>query len=321
MFDSPTYESEKNNTQDLFGLKEILSNYLLACKKLHAEPHIVFTGGDPLLHPSFLQFCSLINKENIPFSILGNPYHLTDIIAKRLKKLGLESYQMSIDGLEKTHDYFRKSGSFKKTITKFKLLKDNNIKSVCMFTLSNKNKDDIIPIIEYINNKVDVFDFARLVPIGNGKELKNDLIDPKEYKILLLRILKKYLDIQEVGSTTAYGRKDHLWKLLYKDLGLLDILPGDDLIYDGCHAGITHLTIISDGTVLLCRRLPIILGNARIDDIYKLFINNKQIKKFRNVDKRKKCNHCELLRFCRGCPAIGYALTNDMFAIDPQCWG
>lgn len=33
-----------------------------------------------------------------------------------------------------------------------------------------------------------------------------------------------------------------------------------------------------------------------------------------------KCAKCELLRFCRGCPAVAFGYTHNFYATDPQCW-
>ena len=47
---------------------------------------------------------------------MGNPFHLTDETCRRMKDCGCVKYQLSLDGLEKTHDLFRKPGSFAATI-------------------------------------------------------------------------------------------------------------------------------------------------------------------------------------------------------------
>ena len=49
---------------------------------------------------------------------MGNPFHLNDRVCRKLKALGCEKYQLSLDGLKKTHDWFRKSGSFDETLEK-----------------------------------------------------------------------------------------------------------------------------------------------------------------------------------------------------------
>ena len=42
--------------------------------------------------------------------------------------------------------------------------------------------------------------------------------------------------------------------------------------------------------------------------------------KYRKWNNFEKCSKCELLRFCRGCPAVSYGYTHDMYSADPQCW-
>lgn len=41
---------------------------------------------------------------------------------------------------------------------------------------------------------------------------------------------------------------------------------------------------------------------------------------YRVYEKFEKCAKCELLRFCRGCPAVAAGYHGDMYAPDPQCW-
>ena len=100
------------------------------CKKLNKLPYLYITGGDPILHPNFWDLLEMCKKDNIPFTILGNPFHLTYDNCKRMKELGCDKYQMSIDGLEKTHDWFRKPGSFKTTLEKIDCINKAGIKSV-----------------------------------------------------------------------------------------------------------------------------------------------------------------------------------------------
>ena len=40
----------------------------------------------------------------------------------------------------------------------------------------------------------------------------------------------------------------------------------------------------------------------------------------RDFKKFKKCAKCELFGWCRGCPAVTYGYTGDMYDADPQCW-
>ena len=41
---------------------------------------------------------------------------------------------------------------------------------------------------------------------------------------------------------------------------------------------------------------------------------------YREHERFEKCAKCELLRFCRGCPAVAFGYTHNFYAPDPQCW-
>jgi len=147
------------------------------------------------------------------------------------------------------------------------------------------------------------------------------MLTPQEYRGLLLKVLEEYKCLQENGCRTYFGRKDHLWRLLYQELGLLKPLPKKkETIYNGCGIGSSILTILADGTVYACRRLPVEIGKVPEQSIKEIFINSPEHNKMRQVEKMQKCSNCELMQFCRGCPAVAYATHGDYMASDPQCW-
>jgi len=64
----------------------------------------------------------MINKKGWKIAILGNPFHLTLENCQRMYVCGVRKYQLSLDGLEETHDRIRMKGSYKETISKVKVL-------------------------------------------------------------------------------------------------------------------------------------------------------------------------------------------------------
>ena len=143
--------------------------------------------------------------------------------------------------MEKIHDYLRnKKGALKDAIRALKILNNEGIRTLVMLTISRVNAEDIFDVIELVSQeKVSVFDFARLVPIGKGRELKSQMFTPQEYKNLLLRIFDKYREMEKRKVKTIYGRKDYLWKLLYYELGIMRIFnQADKTIYNGCKTSI-----------------------------------------------------------------------------------
>jgi len=304
--------------------KQVIDDFSNMLSNLGIKGRINFTGGDPLLRKDFFDILKYANskKEISIIGILGNPFHIDAKTAKKLKENGISRYQISIDGLEKTHDYFRKPGSFKASLKAFKILKKTGIKTAAMFTLSKKNADDLLPVIDLVAKEgIDLFAFARMCAVGTGKNLKEETFSPLEYKELLYNVLEKYRQLEERGCKTELRRKDHLFDLLYQDLGLMPPMPKNNkVIYGGCGIGVNILCILADGTVYACRRFPSPVGKVPEQKIWDIFLKSKQLNEYRKYEKINICGKCELMPICRGCRAVAYGLTGDYFAPDPQCW-
>lgn len=323
MSDSSTYLNEIKNELDLNTCFRIIDDFSEAIEQWGVSGRINFTGGDPLLKKEIFDIIAYTRKRNINVGILGNPNHLDFETASKLKELGVFRYQISIDGLEGTHDRLRRrKGAFRDAIRAVRILNEVGIPSVVMFTVSKENADQLIDVIRLVaEENVAIFDFARLTPIGSGKKLENQLMTPMEYRQLLFDVLEEYRRLKEHGYKTLFGRKENLWTLLYYELGLLKPLPNNrDLIYSGCTIGCNILTILSDGTVLACRRLPVPIGKVPNQNLRDIFIGSDELNRMRNIDLMQKCSKCSLKQFCRGCRAIAYAVNGDYLAEDPQCW-
>ncbi|MCR5176156.1 MAG: radical SAM/SPASM domain protein, ACGX system [Anaerovibrio sp.] len=297
----------------------VLENCLDFCDTYGRQPYFYLTGGDPILHPDFWTLLDKFKEKKIPFTIMGNPFHLTEEVCKKLADCGCLRYQMSIDGTEKTHDWFRKPGSFKTTLEKVAIINGAGIRSIIMTTVSDKNIDEIPDIIDaVVAAGANVYAFARYCPTSDDKE---NSISPKRYRKLLEDCDNIYRSYEEEGCETYFNRKDHLWTLFDYEKGRFHI-PADaepEMIYGGCNCGNCHLTILPTGDVYACRRVQnSCVGNVFSDKLSDLWIN--ELEQYRNYDNFKKCSKCKLLAWCRGCPAVACSSGGDFYAEDPQCW-
>lgn len=141
------------------------------CRRMNRLPYFYITGGDPILHSRFWDILALLKERNIPFTILGNPFHLTDDICARLKDYGCDKYQLSIDGMRATHDAIRKPGSFDTTIEKITIIRNAGIRCAVMTTVSGTNIREIPDIIDLVvAHEVDIFAFGRYCPTSFEKK-------------------------------------------------------------------------------------------------------------------------------------------------------
>jgi radical SAM/SPASM domain protein of ACGX system len=289
------------------------------CKVYGRLPYFYLTGGDPILHPDFWKLLELMKEQKIPFTILGNPFHLTDEVCRRLKDCGCQKYQLSIDGLRGTHDWFRKPGSYDITLEKIGCLNRAGIRSVVMTTVSGTNLAEVPGIIDaVVAAGVNVYAFARYCPTSEEKETG---MTPQEYRNLLEVCDKKFKEYEAAGCQTYFSKKDHLWTLYEYETGTFRIPENADpeMIYGGCNCGNCHLTILPTGDVYACRRVQNSkVGNVFQDRLADLWVC--QMEAYRQYDQFKKCGKCELKAWCRGCPAVASGTSGDFYDADPQCW-
>lgn len=300
-------------------IRAALANCFDFCETFNRIPHFYITGGDPILHPDFWKLIETLNAHETGFSILGNPFHIDDKVCKRLKALGCEKYQVSIDGMRETHDFFRKPGSFDAALNAIPIINNAGICSVIMSTVSDSNIDEIPDVIDIaVKCEAEVFSFARYCPTHTGE---SNGITPERYREFLRVCDEKFRYYESQGSKTYFDRKDHLWTLYDYEAGRFKISDDAEkgMIYGGCNCGNAHITILPSGDVYACRRVrDSRVGNVFTDKLTDLWLN--EMESYRDYHKFTKCSKCDLLPYCRGCPAVAKGTYGNFYAEDPQCW-
>lgn len=323
-------KKKKGKLLSFNSCKKIADDFLNLVTRWEAEPRVYLTGGDPLLFPYFFETFEYLRKilgEEAKISILGNPELLDGKILQKIASLNPFFYQLSLDGTEKIHDFIRYRGSFCKTIKAVEMLQSVGIKVAIMCTVSNLNIKELPLVVDLVKEKgVRFFDFARFAPTNNQRLGKNreTLIPPLKYRKILLEVAEKYdLYRKDKDCITSFGKKDPLWALLDLERGQFHRLTDPkykNFIMGGCNIGATAISILEDGTVLGCRRIFKPIGKVPEQKLRDIFIGSETLNEMRNIYMIQKCKECELLMYCRGCRAIPYGYTGNIFAPDPQCW-
>jgi radical SAM protein with 4Fe4S-binding SPASM domain len=322
MYDLHTYRSELQNELSLYQCVQILDDFKKTIREAGIQGHISFCGGDVFLNEStFWTLVEMSKDDRISFSVLGNPDLLTHEKAVRLRDLGIQHYQISIDGLEKSHDSLRRPGSFRKSIWALCLLESLGIRTSVMFTISPANAGDLVSIMRLLGNfGITNFCFDRVVSLGNWLQLGQDTtFTSQQYRNICEIYLKERSTLNHLGISTNYTIKSHLLKLYLYDLGRLGLNATEGQDY-GCPVGRSAIAILADGTVLPCRRLPIVIGKLPQQSLIDVIARSDVLMRFRQQSNYEKCKDCDLFYCCRGCPAVAYSVAGNPFAPDPHCW-
>lgn len=158
------------------------------------------------------------------------------------------------------------------------------------------------------------YSFARYCPTHGDTD---DIFTPQEYRKFLSVIWEVYSHY--VDSKTNFILKDHLWTLFLMEEGLFKPESTDGIIVSGCGLGISHLSVLADGTVFACRRFNSPVGRVPEQSFYEIF-TSKIMNEYREHTRLEKCKNCDLLYYCRGCMAVSYGTTGKWTSPDPQCW-
>ena len=301
--------------------RQVVDSFVRAAATLRAQPTVDLTGGDPLLCEHFWELFAYLREKKIRVSILGNPCMLNASTIERLKAGGLHDYQLSIDGLEKNHDWLRKKGSFAANMAAFQLLKEHQVSSGMMFTLTRRNRNDLLPVMRLaaeLGHRA--FAFDTLSPVGPKDECEKIMLSPLELRDTYKQYLAESQRLGLQGYKTVFTRKNHLYALIMEEKGLLHKVQSDQTtFFMGCPIG-KGLIINSEGSVLPCPRIPIPIGNVPESEILDILLHSELLTKFRDRKNHRVCGTCSLFQYCRGCRASAWGVSGDIFGPDPYCW-
>jgi radical SAM protein with 4Fe4S-binding SPASM domain len=139
---------------------------------------VLITGGEPLLHSRFEEINKILPDFSIRKVLFTNGILLSE---KKLKNLKFNEIQISIDGLEKSHDSLRGLGTFKKAMKAVMLSLDHGFNVSIATMVHPKNINDL-DIMEKLFKKIGIREWQVDIPCITGRltENFNFHINPKE---------------------------------------------------------------------------------------------------------------------------------------------
>lgn len=313
--------TEELSLDEIKALLAELSDMLQAWTNaygLEFSPSLNVTGGEPLLCSDLFEIIGEMVARGFGVYLLTNGTLVDADKASRLAALGVKGVQVSIEGPEDIHDSIRGKGTFAAACGGIAHLVAAGLTVTMNATLSEINAGsfrDMVDLCASLGARR--FGFSRLVPAGIGAGLVHRMIEPQRVRDIY----------EEIFAITAEGVEivtgDPVASQMRANGGAEDC---GDVATGGCAAGISGLTILPDGTVVPCRRLPIPLGNVRTDSLREIWANSEILEQLRDRGRYTgKCGTCRRWAHCRGCRAIAYASSlargeSDLLADDPQCF-
>ncbi len=305
--------SEKNDSEKL-SLKE--AKQLLSELWYNGTTMLNLSGGEPFLRKDIFEILDYTKKfEDIV--ITTNCTLLDEDKCKKLSTYPNVRLSISLDGLEETHDKFRrKKGAFNKVINTLPILEKYNIKYAIKYTLSNETSEDVLDLLRLVAEKgAKEFNIRRVIVAGNAKE--EMLLSNEDYK----KIIKDVIDeCKKLNINFRTG--DPLLIPVFSEIFGIDI-KNDDLskIYAGCQAGDEIIYIDYKGNVGACSYIPKFADNIKEKSLDDILENNKLFIDLRDYKNKLqgKCKKCDYKTICGGCRASAMLIKKSLFEEDPLC--
>lgn len=271
-------------------------DFLQVANQIAAQtnPHkvmIIFTGGEPLLRKDLEHTGKRLHEMGFPWGIVTNGIFLSPQRLKSLLNAGMHSLTISLDGLEKNHNWLRGKDTFRRILPALKMLGQTRelIYDVAS-CVHQKNLSELEHIKEMlINYGIRKWRLFSITPIGRAAEDPVFRLNSDQLKHLMEFITNTR---KEGRINCSYGCEGFL--------GNYEKQVRDEFFF--CKAGINIASVLADGSIGACPNIDrrLIQGNIYKDDFLQIW--NERYQKYRNRKwlKTGQCENCEAFKWCRG---------------------
>jgi heme d1 biosynthesis protein len=117
-------------------------------------PVLILSGGEPLLHPDIFAISQRAKSMGFYVGLSTNGTLIDEALLPRVAAIGYDYVGISLDGLQATHDRFRrKAGAYAASLRAVRLLRDAGIKVGLRFTLTQDNAHDLPALLELLDTE------------------------------------------------------------------------------------------------------------------------------------------------------------------------
>ncbi len=285
--------------------------------KLNTQ-EVCLMGGEPFLRKDWHIIAKQVKDLNMKLLVISNGYNINKDIISKLVELEPYSVSTSLDGATaKTHDYIRGvNGSFDKVMEYISLSKEADLPTTVITTVSKLNLKELPMLRDFLLNKRIAWQIQVATP--EGRFINKYALSKEEYYSVALFIasMKNKYSSKEIPVIGA-----HCFGYHSQHLPWLGLYPG----WNGCQAGISVLSIKSNGNVVGCLSISnaYIEGNIRKRSIIDIWNDPNAFaynRKFKVEYLGDNCIGCKYGETCKGgCMGMSIGFTDKPYN-HPYCF-
>jgi Fe-coproporphyrin III synthase len=199
------------NTDEVLSVMQDLKNF--------GVPVLILSGGEPLLRPDIFEISRAAKAQGFYVGLSTNGTLINKENIADINAIGYDYVGISLDGIEDTHDRFRrKTGAFAASLNAVRLCRDHGIKIGIRFTLTQDNQNDFPLLLDLIEcERIDKFYLSHLNYAGRGnKNRRTDVhhnMTRQAMDLLLDTALHLHLDGKKHEFVTGNNDADGVFML------------------------------------------------------------------------------------------------------------
>lgn len=258
------------------------------------NPHEVFviiTGGEPLVRDDLEEVCAEIYRRGFPWGLVTNGLALTAERFESLRRAGMHTVALSLDGLEENHNWLRgHMKSFQHTSEAIDILVSSGIVFDCVTCVNRRNYSELPAIRDFLIEKgVHDWRIYTIFPVGRAKDDPDMRLSAEEFRGVFEFIKQTR---REGRIHASYGCEGYL--------GEYEPDVRDHFFH--CQAGITVGSVMADGAIAACAsiRSNYNQGNIYQDDFMEVWEHRYQPHRSFEWRRTGDCADCRHWRYCRG---------------------
>ena len=315
------------DTQQVFEVMDDL-------KSFHV-PVLILSGGEPLLRPDIYDISHRAKEMGFYVGLSTNGTIIDESNIEKIAAVGYDYVGISIDGMEKTHDYFRRrEGAFRESMHGIDLCKEHGIKVGMRFTLTQDTAHELPDILKLMDERdIDKFYLSHLNYAGRGnKNRKDDVFHQMTRKAMDLLFESCWQHIQDGNEkefVTGNNDADGIYLLQWAEKHVpekVDELKTRLQNWGGNSSGVNISNIDN-------------LGNVHPDTFWWNYnLGNVKERPFSEIWQDRsdplmdglkssprplkgRCAACQHKAICGGNTRVrAYQLTGDPWEEDPACY-
>ncbi|MGB8645221.1 MAG: TIGR04053 family radical SAM/SPASM domain-containing protein [Anaerolineae bacterium] len=287
-------------------------------------PHLILTGGDPLMRPDLYELIDEANSLGLSVSITpAASQNLTRPVIEKLKAHGIQSLGLSLDGsTPERHEAVRGvPGCFGWTMEAARIAGDLNMPIQVNTLVAEQTAEDLPAVYELLKTvKVMRWSLFFLIAVGRGRALQE--VSPERGE----EIMNWTYDLARVSPFAVKTTEAPSYRRI-----ALNRMRGEGMAPDqiqrssvyhgfGIRDGNGVVFVSNTGDIYPAGFLPQVLGNVKTDSLIATYRQAPVFKSLHEANQFKgKCGYCEYRVICGGSRARAFAYTGDALESDPFC--